>query len=395
VPPPVINLPSVEVLATDPTALIGTSSGAFTFIRSGATTVDLLVKYAISGSALNGVDYALIKSEITIPAGFLAADLPIQPLAESLSRGNRTIILTLQTNDNYNLGRHRKATLTLVDDIYNNQAPAVALTSPADGTVFKLPAVVTLEATATDPDDKLLKVSFYANDRYLGRVTNSPYTLTWTNPPAGSYALFARAVDPLGKSTLSAAVNIIVTNAPPTIKLLSPTDGATLSLPAEVKIQAEVTDSDDAVVKVQLYGDNRLLATFANSPYSFLWTNISPGKHTVKVRATDEFGAVSSVSAQFTVENKAPVIKLISPTAGASFSKGDSIVLEAEASDSDGSISRVSFLANNHYLGAVSKAPFNMTWKRVPAGVYSLKAIATDNYGSRTVSSPVLISVSR
>ncbi len=392
---PVIDLPAVEILGTDPTALVGTSSGAFTVVRSGSPTAALAVQYAISGSAVNGVDYNQIKSDVTIPAGFLATDIAILPISDSPNRGNRTVVLTLLTNANYRLRRHLKATLNLVDDVFNDQAPAIALISPADGTVFKLPAVITLQATATDPDDSLLKVSFYANDRGLGRVTNSPYILTWTNPPSGSYALFARAVDPLGKSTLSAPVHITVTNAPPVIKLVSPVDGSTVSLPANVTVQADVTDSDDAVVKVQIYGDNKLLATLDQGPYSVVWAHVPPGKHSVTVRATDEFGAVAVASAKFSVVNNPPVVNLVKPASGANFPAKSTITLEANASDTDGTITRVSFWASGRYLGAVSKAPYTLDWKNVPAGVYSLKAIATDNYGWKTESGKVLISVSR
>ncbi|MBI4323858.1 MAG: hypothetical protein HY674_01195 [Chloroflexi bacterium] len=393
--PPVTDLPVVEVLGMDPTALVGASSGAFTVVRSGSPTAALVVQYAISGTAVNGVDYNAIKSDVTIPAGFLAADIVIVPIGDSPNRGNRTVILTLQTNANYRLLHHKKATLNLVDDVFNNQAPAITLTSPADGAVFKLPAVITLEATATDPDDTLLKVSFYANDRTLGRVTNSPYTLNWTNPPAGRYALFARAVDPFGKSTLSAPVHITVTNAPPVIKLLSPVDGSTLSLPANVTVQAEVTDSDDAVAKVQVYGDYRLLAALTNSPYSLVWSNVPPGKHSVTVRATDEFGVTAVASAKFSVVNKPPVVSLVKPTSGANFPARSTITLEANASDSDGAITRVSFWASGRYLGAVTKAPYTLDWRNVPAGIHSLRAIATDNYGSKAESSKVVISVSR
>ena len=202
-------------------------------------------------------------------------------------------------------------------------------------------------------------------------------------------------MDPLGKSTLSAPVHITVTNAPPVIKLLSPVDGSTVALPANVTVQADVTDSDDAVVKVQIYGDNKLLATLTKAPYSVVWTNVPPGKHSVTVRATDEFGVTAAASVEFSVVNNPPVVNLVKPTGGANFPAKSTITLEANASDTDGTITRVSFWASSRYLGAVSKAPYTLAWKNVPAGVDSLRAIATDNYGWKTESSKVLISISK
>jgi hypothetical protein len=393
--PPDATGPLVEVLATDPTALRGASSAAFTFVRDTGAEADLLVQFAIAGTAVNGVDYREIKPELLIPAGFLAADVVIEPIADSPNHGNKTVVLTLTTNANYRLAGHARAAATIVDDLYNDKPPTVSLTSPTEGAVFTLPAVVTLEAAATDPDDVIKKVSFYANDRYLGAATNSPFTLNWTNPPVGAWALFARAVDAFGKSTLSAPVHITVTNAPPVINLLSPTDGATLPLGSTVTIQAEVTDSDDAVVKVQIYGDRRLLATLTNGPYAVVWSKLSPGKHTVTVRATDEFGLTSTATARFTLVNAPPEVKLVKPADGDNFPNHANIALEAEATDSDGSVARVSFWANNRCLGVDSQAPYTVTWKDVRPGLYSLTAMATDQYGARTVSKPVVISVSR
>ncbi|MBI3875683.1 MAG: hypothetical protein HY300_06920, partial [Verrucomicrobia bacterium] len=67
--------PAVAVLATDPFALAGTSSGAFTLIRSGSTNADLAVNLTISGTASNGLDYVAISNVVTIPAGSLATDI--------------------------------------------------------------------------------------------------------------------------------------------------------------------------------------------------------------------------------------------------------------------------------------------------------------------------------
>src|SRR5579859_3119035 len=73
------TLPTVSILATDPTALEGTSTGAFTLLRFGPTNVDVSVDLAITGSASNGVDYATISTPVVVPAGTLAVDIPVTP----------------------------------------------------------------------------------------------------------------------------------------------------------------------------------------------------------------------------------------------------------------------------------------------------------------------------
>src|SRR5437763_13419345 len=78
----VSNPPEVMVVAPDPTAFVGTSSGAFTLIRSGPTNDALQVAVRLSGSASNGVDYASIADLISIPAGALATDVKVDPLLD-------------------------------------------------------------------------------------------------------------------------------------------------------------------------------------------------------------------------------------------------------------------------------------------------------------------------
>ena len=76
-----------------------------------------------------------------------------------------------------------------------NQAPTVALTSPANGATFTAPATVTLTASASDPENRLARVEFYRDSTLLGTDTASPYAFTWSSVAAGSYTLTAEAVD--------------------------------------------------------------------------------------------------------------------------------------------------------------------------------------------------------
>jgi hypothetical protein len=69
-------------------------------------------------------------------------------------------------------------------------------------------------------------------------------------------------------------------------------------------------------------------------------------------------------------------------------------VIAATASDPDGTVSRVDFYANGTTLvGTRSAAPYSVGWSNVAAGTYALTAIAFDNAGARTPSSPVAVTV--
>jgi hypothetical protein len=85
----------------------------------------------------------------------------------------------------------------------------VSITSPANGATFTAPANVIINANASD-NGTVAKVEFFNGAAKLGEDSSSPYSFTWTNVTAGSYALTARATDNLNASTTSATVNITI-----------------------------------------------------------------------------------------------------------------------------------------------------------------------------------------
>jgi hypothetical protein len=94
----------------------------------------------------------------------------------------------------------------------SNQPPSVSLTSPASGAVFTAPATVPLTATASDADGSIARVDFYSGTTLIDSDTSSPYSVSWTNVPAGAYALTAVARDNGGATTVSSTRDITVSS---------------------------------------------------------------------------------------------------------------------------------------------------------------------------------------
>jgi hypothetical protein len=286
------NPPLVVVVAPDPVALEGTSSGAFTLIRYGATDADLAVDLALSGTASNGVDYITISNVITIPKGSLAADVKVDPILDTANRGNKNVILTLKTNSDYRVGESRWAEVKIIDDVFDFLPPTVTLTSPTNTSVFTNPPSITLTAAVSDPNVLVQYVSFYANDDFLGRTTNSPYSLVWSNPPGGQFELFARVVDQFGRSALSAPVHITVTDIDPVVKLTSPTNGANFLVHEDIPLSADTSDPDTnrSIASVSFYANNHLLGNVKTAPYSMVWSNVPSGLFILRAIAMDDLG---------------------------------------------------------------------------------------------------------
>jgi hypothetical protein len=119
--------------------------------------------------------------------------------------------------------------------------------------------------------------------------------------------------------------------------------------------------------------------------------------------------------------NVAPKVAWLTPTNGASFLSRPNVELAVNASDSNGWVTAVSFLANGQHVGTVTnnafpggwaqslsspethgvpfpisaerRREFQFVWTNVPPGIYALTAVATDNAGLQTTSDSVQFTV--
>ena len=111
-------------------------------------------------------------------------------------------------------------------------------------------------------------------------------------------------------------------------------------------------------------------------------------------------GATNSKPTDFAVNgmsctggNKAPTVSLTSPTSGQSFPNGQAIPFAATASDSDGTVSKVEFLADGVVVATDTTAPYEGSWPGASAGDHLVAARATDNRGAVTTTASVPVKV--
>jgi len=91
--------------------------------------------------------------------------------------------------------------------------------------------------------------------------------------------------------------------------------------------------------------------------------------------------------------NQPPSVSITSPANGASFAAPATVTINATASDSDGTVTKVDFYSGNTLLGTDTASPYTFTWSNVAAGNYVVTAVATDNSGATTTSGAVSITV--
>jgi endoglucanase len=105
------------------------------------------------------------------------------------------------------------------------------------------------------------------------------------------------------------------------------------------------------------------------------------------------FSSCSKAGNEKPAEQKAPVITITSPAPTENFTAPANITLSANASDIDGTITKVEFFSGSDKLGEALAAPYSFAWENVFAATYTITAKATDNTGLSTVSRPVTITV--
>jgi hypothetical protein len=341
------NTAVVTIQATSPLASEpGNNPAVFTVYRSGNTNSALTLDLAIGGTAKNGVDYAAISNAVSLAAGQTSAEILITPVNEPSATGFKKVVLTIKR-------------------------------------------------------------------AYLFRHAEPAYFV-------GSF----------GPAVAYIAYNY--TNVPPSVSLLAPTNGSSYFSRPNITLAAKAVDSNGWVKTVEFLANGSSVGIVSNSApavplgkirddvflpwnnnrYQLVWTNVAPGNYSLTAVATDNAGlqtASPAIDITVTTNLAAPVVRIASPTEGAEFPGNAPINIYAAASETNGVVHTVEFLANGTNVGVATNyvathpymhsdwqmqwVPYSFRWTNPPVGTNILTAIATDNNGITATSSPVSVIV--
>ncbi|MEW7278311.1 polysaccharide lyase [Aquimarina sp. 2201CG1-2-11] len=194
-------------------------------------------------------------------------------------------------------------------------------------------------------------------------------------------------------------------NQSPTVSITSPLGNTTVQEGyTSFEVTANAADSDGSVSNVKLYVDETLVRQENVAPYT--WGNgdnigellgLSVGNHIIKIEATDNDGAKAETTFTLKVGGKTtnPVVSFISPSGNLTVQEGYDIEVEANATDDDGTINNIKLYINKTLVRQESIAPY--TWGHVGSpnpqevnglseGIYTFRAVATDNDGNTSES---------
>jgi len=186
----------------------------------------------------------------------------------------------------------------------NNPGPSISISSPTNGSNYLPGANIPIVANASEPGGVITQVTFYQNSVALGTVTNSPFSLTFSNVAAGSYALSAKATDAAGVVSGFAQANITVTAPPPPLASFvgSPTNGY-------APLTVSFTDSSTGTITNRFWswGDG---STTNTSATNIGHTYSTPGTNTVSLTVSGPSGTNTLTNSKYVVVSNLPPVSL-------------------------------------------------------------------------------------
>lgn len=214
---------------------------------------------------------------------------------------------------------------------------------------------------------------------------------------AGNVKLFEASeytADPSLRPRLDVVYVTSSGNTAPSISITAPAGGSSVGVGTPVAIVANASDGNGSVVRVDCFVNGVKIGQDTAAPWTFSWTPAASGTYTLTAVATDNAGAQttsSPISVSAAATNVPPTIALTAPASGANVTVGVPVPIAANAADVDGTVVRVEYFANALKIGQDTATPWTFSWTPATPGAYALRAVATDNAGAQTTSSPVTV----
>lgn len=365
-------------------------SGSAYSLNAGPALVPILINAADAGAG-NSVN----RIELFIQGAYLGS-VSGGVLDTTIAFSNPgTYSIIARAYDNLGLSTvSAAATVNIYATESGNTPPISSLTSPLPGGTYLPPGSIPIAATASDAGGSINRVEFYRNNSLLYVMTTPPYTFGIGGVPVGNHTFRARAYDNLGVYTDSPNVSVAV-NTPPTVNIAAPANNAVINAPASFNLEADATDADGNLSKVEFYRGTTLLGEDTSAPYSWSLNNVSWGTYIYTAKAYDALGAVVTSSAVNVVVNQPPTIGLTAASVEGGYDAPADILLTATPGDADGTISKVEFYSasQTNPISTRTVSPYTYTVTDAPVGTYTYTAKVYDSRSAVTTSSPVTVTV--
>jgi uncharacterized repeat protein (TIGR02059 family) len=380
-----MNLANIVPAASAFKVLVNSTSTSLSSVVISGSTVKLTLSSSVVYGDIITVSYTKpTVNPLQSSAGATAATLSAQTVTNNINAPAPTYISSIIEN----------ATPSVLEMTYNmtlaNIVPAIS--------AFKVLVNSSSRAVSSVAVSGTKVVLTLSSPVAYGNAVTVSYTKPSTKPLQDLTGVQAATI-----SDQKVTNNIVsLTNSGPTVSITDPSDNSSFTAPANITITANASDAEGSVILVEFYNGTTRLGSKSAAPYSFTLDNVGQGTYSLTAVAIDNEGATTTSSEVFVAvfddtppptDNQLPTVTISSPGKGNKFENPSDIEIEVIASDPDGTISKVELFNGSEKLVELTSAPYSYTWKGVSAGIYHLKAIATDNSNETTTSAPVEFTV--
>ncbi len=295
-------------------------------------------------------------------------------------------------------------------------APPEVTFRPREGDTYQAPADISVSVEASDPDRGEIALSTLWLDCRRPReqparieASGAVFDHTWRNVLPGGCQVGVRVRDADGDFA-DTCVNVVVASQP-SIAVTSPGHNSVVVQrpPANMALVALANVQHDSISSVEFFRSDGLSLGFGSTAgavqqgeYRFTWTNRPAGVYEFYAVAYATHGSARSSNVRFRL-NAPPAVAMTDPVAGTIADHPVTIVLRANASDADGTVSRVQFQAKlestpdvpaswSNVGQADTIAPYEVNWTPTAAR-WTLAAKARDNDGVETDSARISVIV--
>ena len=342
---------------------------SITYPADGAVFATTTVAMAWTASdATSGLD----RLELSLdggPATVLAPNETNHTFA-GLSDGSHTATLVAYDR----AGHSTTAARTFVVD---TAAPTVTIDAPVAGWVSTRSVQVTWTAADVGSGLDHIEVSLDGNPPAVLPGTATSTTLTGVSD--GPHTIVVQAFDRAGSSA-SASVAISVDATLPTATVTSPTPGQFLGT-SSVQLTWTASDAPSGIDHFEVSIDGGVATTVPSGTTTYVFTGVTDGSHTFRLRAIDRAGNAVTASVTATVDVSPPTLAISSPTAAA-FIRSHSVIVTWTAGDATSGIDHYLVSLDGGSAQTVVGTATSYTFAGTSDGAHTILVTAVDRAGN-------------
>ena len=328
----------------------------------------------------------------TVAMAWTASDATsgLDRLELSLDGGPATVLAPNETNHTFaglSDGSHT-ATLVAYDRaghsttaartfVVDTAAPTVTIDAPVAGWVSTRSVQVTWTAADVGSGLDHIEVSLDGNPPAVLPGTATSTTLTGVSD--GPHTIVVQAFDRAGSSA-SASVAISVDATLPTATVTSPTPGQFLGT-SSVQLAWTASDAPSGIDHFEVSIDGGVATTVPSGTTTYVFTGVTDGSHTFRLRAIDRAGNAVTASVTATVDVSPPTLAISSPTAAA-FIRSHSVIVTWTAGDATSGIDHYLVSLDGGSAQTVVGTATSYTFAGTSDGAHTILVTAVDRAGN-------------